>query len=241
MVSYDPNVISKSELARRRGVTPATVTRWVRKNRVVLDSSDRVLYAETLGLLQSTENPQSKASSRSKENKQAEDKTQLFNHWFGDPEESEPAENPPPVDDSVKQFFGSDDNYPELVEEIKETTVPTNSGHWEMLLNNSKAMKERAFALKAAAEYDKTINKLVDKSLVERAVFERSRAFRDALTVMGKRLAAELSAMDNPIQIEKLIEQECRLILEQFAALPLLADVDNSWAARIGNLQDKDN
>ncbi len=92
------------------------------------------------------------------------------------------------------------------------------------LYKNSRALKEKALALQAAAEHEKFIGALVEKVYVEKVVFERGRQFRDGLMSLSRRLAPILVGLNSVVEAEKLLNSEFRNILEKFARLPVIEE-----------------
>jgi hypothetical protein len=90
------------------------------------------------------------------------------------------------------------------------------------LYKNSRALKEKALALQAAAEHEKFIGSLVEKSVVEKIIFERGRQFRDGMMACSRRLAPDISGETDISAIESRLNREFRMLLEQFARLPVI-------------------
>lgn len=59
--------------------------------------------------------------------------------------------------------------------------------------------------------------KYVDKSAVERAVYEAARGLRDGMTSAARRLSAEVAALSTPGECETAIAQEMRHLLDSFS------------------------
>ena len=59
--------------------------------------------------------------------------------------------------------------------------------------------------------------KYVDKSVVERAVYEAARGLRDGMTSAARRLSAEVAALSAPGECEAVIAQEMRHLLDSFS------------------------
>ena len=57
----------------------------------------------------------------------------------------------------------------------------------------------------------------VDKSVVERAVYEAARGLRDGMTSAARRLSAEVAALSTPAECETAITQEMRHLLDSFS------------------------
>lgn len=97
-----------------------------------------------------------------------------------------------------------------------------NGSDADELYKNSRALKEKALALQAAAEHEKFIGSLVEKAAVEKIIFERGRQFRDGLMGCSRRIAPDLIGETNISVIENRLNREFRQMLEQFARLPVI-------------------
>lgn len=112
--------------------------------------------------------------------------------------------------------------YDELTGEVCSTQLDLETTDSLTLYNNARALREKAAALQADADYQKSIGKLVDREHVDRIIFERSRQFRDILMASSRRLAPELATITDIKQIEQLLEKEHRSVLDQFSKLPVV-------------------
>lgn len=92
------------------------------------------------------------------------------------------------------------------------------------LYKNARALKEKALALQAAAEYEKFISSLVEKAEVEKLIFDRGRQFRDGMMACSRRLAPDIFGETDISAIESRLNHEFRQLLEQFARLPVIDD-----------------
>lgn len=92
------------------------------------------------------------------------------------------------------------------------------------LYKNSRALKEKALALQAAAEHEKFIGALVELSLVEKIIFERGRQFRDGAMAVSRRLAPLIIGIESVREVEELINAEMRQMLHDFARLPVIEE-----------------
>ncbi|MDP3279949.1 MAG: hypothetical protein U1D41_05740 [Nitrosomonas sp.] len=110
----------------------------------------------------------------------------------------------------------------ELVHTVNETQLDLSGTDADILFKNSRALKEKAAALQAAAEHEKFIGELVLKSDVEKLIFERARQFRDGLVNLSRRLSPELTGLNDINKVEALLTKEHRLILEAFSKLPVI-------------------
>ena len=114
--------------------------------------------------------------------------------------------------------------YDELTGEVVKTQLDLETTNSLELYNNARALREKAAALQADADYQKSIGKLVDREHVDKIIFERSRQFRDILMACSRRLAPELATITDIKQIEQLLEKEHRNVLDQFSKLPVVEE-----------------
>lgn len=114
--------------------------------------------------------------------------------------------------------------YDELTGEVCSTQLDLETKNSLELYNNARALREKAAALQADADYQKSIGKLVDRDHVDRIIFERSRQFRDILMACSRRVAPELATITDIKETEQLLEREFRSVLEQFSKLPVVED-----------------
>jgi len=128
-----------------------------------------------------------------------------------------------PADSQVNDSVVSSD-MAELVHKVTDTQLDLETTDADELFKNSRALKEKSAALQAAAEHDKFIGELVDKSVVEKIIFERGRQFRDGLMSCSRRLAPEMAGLSGIREIESLLDKEFRTLLEHFARLPVIED-----------------
>jgi hypothetical protein len=75
----------------------------------------------------------------------------------------------------------------ELVHKVNESQLDLETKNADELFKNSRALREKAAALQAAAEHEKFIGSLVERSVVEKIIFERGRQFRDGVVVCSRR------------------------------------------------------
>ena len=110
----------------------------------------------------------------------------------------------------------------ELVHKVTETQLDLETTDADILFKNARALKEKSAALQIEAERQKFIGELVAKVEVEKLVFERARQFRDSLMSCSRRIAPEIAGSTSISEIESKLNQEFRLMLENFAALPIV-------------------
>lgn len=112
--------------------------------------------------------------------------------------------------------------FEELQAVVSNAQLNLDGNDADELFKNARALKEKAFALQAAAEHEKFVGALVEKEVVEKIIFERGRQFRDGLLGLSRRLAPALAEETNISVIEGRLTQEFRQLLEQFAKLPII-------------------
>jgi hypothetical protein len=88
----------------------------------------------------------------------------------------------------------------------------------DLNLGNGRIVKEIYKAKLLELEYDARVRSLVAKCDVEIAAFTRFHVLRDAIMDVPKRLAAQLAVENNVNAVHELLEQEFRMVLEQFAS-----------------------
>ncbi|MBX9895664.1 MAG: hypothetical protein K2Y09_10875 [Nitrosomonas sp.] len=114
----------------------------------------------------------------------------------------------------------------ELVRKVNDSQLDLETTNADELFKNSRALKEKALALQAAAEHEKFTGSLVEKATVEKIIFERARQFRDGVMACSRRIAPEVIGKESIVEIESLIQKELRAMLEQFAKLPVIERTD---------------
>ena len=62
----------------------------------------------------------------------------------------------------------------------------------------------------------------VEKSQVEKIIFERARQFRDGLMTCKRRISPGLAGIESSKDIENILDREFRILLESFAKLPVV-------------------
>lgn len=110
----------------------------------------------------------------------------------------------------------------ELIHKVADTQLDLETTDADELFKNSRALKEKSAALQAEAERQKFIGELVQKSDVEKIIFERGRQFRDGLMTLSRRLTPELAGNIGIAEIEALLTKEHRAILVEFSKLPVI-------------------
>ncbi len=113
-------------------------------------------------------------------------------------------------------------SFEDLETEVSETQLDLETKNAKDLFENSRALREKATALQAAADYDKSIGLLVSRELVEKIMFERARACRDLLITSARRMSPLLAGKTDISEIESLLNEEYRALLENFARMPII-------------------
>ncbi len=82
----------------------------------------------------------------------------------------------------------------------------------------------REIAEAKTAEYKLNIlrGEYVERSVVEKIIFERARQFRDGVVVCSRRIAPDVIGKESITEIEAIIQKELRVMLEQFAKFPVI-------------------
>lgn len=119
---------------------------------------------------------------------------------------------------SLRNAFN--DGNTEIVDDVSQLNLESKNA--QELYNNAKALKEKALALQADVDYKKAIGELVEREVVEKIIFERARQFRDGVTATSKRIAPLIVGKESLKEIESLIDEELRYMLDQFSKLPVI-------------------
>ena len=86
----------------------------------------------------------------------------------------------------------------------------------------ARTVREKYLALQAKLDYELSLGELVEKSVVEKILFERARQFRDGVTATSKRIAPLVIGKESLKEIESLIDAELTYMLDQFSKLPVI-------------------
>lgn len=89
-----------------------------------------------------------------------------------------------------------------------------SNAYWD-----ARIRRETAEASKAEIQLEEMAGRLVKKDTVERAAFEIARLERDMLLSVPSKIAAEVAAMDDPVEVEQRIRNEIRRALDAVANL----------------------
>lgn len=187
------NKLTKAEYALYKGVSRPMVSKWFKDNRLVMTPDDCfVLVSESDARIKLT----------------ASLNGSFYNQKAGE-ERKKINEN---IAEKGIEQLTHEVNYQQLDLEVEDA---------DSLFKNARAMKEKALALQAAAEQAKFIGELVEKSQIEKIIFERARQFRDGLMTCKRRVSPELAGADANA-IESILDREFRSLLESFAKLPVI-------------------
>lgn len=81
----------------------------------------------------------------------------------------------------------------------------------------AKTLREAAEAQIARLKLGEMQGKLIEKTAVDRAIFEAARGLRDGMTNCSRRLAAEVATLTTPGECEEIISKELRHLLDAFS------------------------
>ena len=190
-----PNMMTQTEYAKYKGVHKSRVTQWKKDGRLVFsDDGKFILVAESDARLKETVNLNGYANSVHAAAERAE------------------------INERIEQ----EKSYEELKNDVTNTQLDLETKDADELFKNARALREKAAALQAAAEHEKFIGSLVEKSVVEKIIFERARQFRDGVMATSRRIAPDVIGKESITEIEAIVQKELRVMLEQFAKLPVI-------------------
>ncbi|MBP9871579.1 MAG: hypothetical protein KBC53_08820 [Nitrosomonas sp.] len=188
------NQLTRSEYALYKGVSKPMVSKWFKDGRLVMTPDERfVLVNESDARIKLTAS---------------------LNNSFIEKKAGEEKER-------VNKII-EEKGLTELTQEVNYHQLDLGSKDAQVLFNNARALKEKAAALQAAAEHEKFIGDLVEKSQVEKIIFERARQFRDGLITCKHRISPELAGIESSKDIENILDREFRILLAGFAKLPVV-------------------
>ena len=188
-----PNMMTQTEYAKYKSVHKSRVTQWKKDGRLVFSADGKfILVAESDARLKETVNLNGYANSVHAAAERAE------------------------INERIEQ----EKSYEELKSAVTNTQLDLETKDADELFKNARALREKAAALQAAAEHEKFIGSLVEKSVVEKIIFERARQFRDGVIATSRRIAPDVIGKDSIVEIESIVQKELRVMLEQFAKLP---------------------
>ena len=194
-MTKQPNMMTQTEYAEYKGVHKSRVTQWKQDGRLVFSPDGKyVLVAESDERLKNTADMNGYANSLHAAAERAKINEKI---------------------EEEKTFY-------DLKDDVSSTQLNLETKDADELFKNSRALKEKAAALQAAAEHEKFIGELVPKEIVEKIVFERARQFRDGMMSCKRRIAPELSGLTGITEIESVLDREFRALLENFSKLPVI-------------------
>jgi len=92
----------------------------------------------------------------------------------------------------------------------------------ELDFHAARTIREIAEAKTAEFKLNVMKGDYVEKSQVEKIIFERARQFRDGLITCKHRISPELAGIESSKDIENILDREFRILLESFAKLPVV-------------------
>jgi len=189
------SMMTQTEYADYKGVHKSRVTQWKKDGRLVFSADGKfVLVSESDARL-----------------KQTADMNGYANSLHAAAERAK-----------INEKIAEEKNFEQLKNEVCSTQLDLETTNADELFKNSRALKEKSAALQAAAEYEAYIGELSPKKELEALIFERARQFRDGMMASKKKLAPNLSGLTNIKEIEALLDNEFRLLLDKFAGLPVI-------------------
>lgn len=212
-----PNMMTQVEYAEYKGVHKSRVTQWKKDGRLVFSADGKfVLVADSDERLKQTADMNGYANSLHAAAERAK-----INEKIAEEKNKEKSY------DELNELYGrsitlsgKEKSYDELKDEVCSTQLDLETKDADELFKNSRALKEKSAALQAAAEYEAYIGELSPKKELEALIFERARQFRDGMMASKKKLAPNLSGLTNIKEIEMLLDNEFRLLLDKFSDLP---------------------
>jgi len=190
-----PDMMTQTEYAKYKGVHKSRVTQWKKDGRLVFSADGKfILVAESDARLKETVNLNGYANSVHAAAERAD------------------------INERIEQ----EKSYEELKKSVSNTQLDLETKDADELFKNARALREKAAALQAAAEHEKFIGSLVEKSVVEKIIFERARQFRDGVIATSRRIAPDVIGKESITEIEAIVQKELRVMLEQFAKLPVI-------------------
>lgn len=92
----------------------------------------------------------------------------------------------------------------------------------ELDFHAARTIREIAEAKTAEFKLNVMKGDYVEKSQVEKIIFERARQFRDGLMTCKHRISPELAGIESSKDIENILDREFRILLAGFAKLPVV-------------------
>ena len=100
---------------------------------------------------------------------------------------------------------------------IRASEVKFDGGEMDEAHAEARTRREIAEANMAEIREAELSGKFIEKTAVDRAVFESARGLRDGMTNCSRRLAAEVATLSTPAECELVIAKELRHLLDAFS------------------------
>lgn len=202
--SQNPVGLSKSDYAKRRGVSPAMVTKYDRCGKLVFTEDGKIDVKKTDRILDAESGGSAVKKLKEKGGKKGAVKSPV-KRSVKTLVKSEPAEK------------AEEDEIPDLPEEVKAVL-----GDRLLTKHQAETLKENYLAKLRKLEYEKKSGKVVEVEPLKKILFEMWRQERDALlnlpSRIGATIAAELGIDQNRLII--LLEQHIHEFLNERADQP---------------------
>ena len=105
----------------------------------------------------------------------------------------------------------------ELSQDVGYKQLDLETENAETLFRNARALKEKAAAMQAKADYEKSIGSLVERVEVDRDFTKIATIIRSAFERLPDFLSAELAAESDPNRIRAMLSEEIEDALKQGA------------------------
>ena len=131
------------------------------------------------------------------------------------------ARKPEPIRQPVAAVQAAPDNSrlggDVLREIIRANEVKFDGSEMDEAHAEARTRREIAEANIAEIKEAELAGKFIEKTAVDRAIFEAARGLRDGMTNCSRRLAAEVATLTTPIECEEIIARELRHLLDAFS------------------------
>ena len=186
------NEMKQVEYAEYRGVSKPMVSKWKADGRLVMNGK-LILVNESDARIKKTAN---------------------LNNYANEMAGKEARKE---VDAAIEKY-----TLQELEKTVEETQLDLETKDADTLFKNSRALREKASALQAAAEHEKFLGTMVSLDVVEKIMFERARACRDGLMTSARRMSPLIVGKTDIKEVESLLMEEYKVLLNNFAKLPVV-------------------
>ncbi len=105
----------------------------------------------------------------------------------------------------------------EFREMIRANEVKFDGSEMDEAHAEARTRREIAEANIAEMKEAELSGKFIEKTAVDRAIFEAARGLRDGMTNCSRRLAAEVATLTTPTECEEIISKELRHLLDAFS------------------------